>query len=81
MRLPLYVAKFRFRLRMYVHGMRVLSMCAFMDIACACIFVLRVVVYACAFVCCNLAFHFTSVCRLHVCFAFVFGVLYYFHSG
>ena len=35
------------------------------------VFVGRVVVYACAFVCCKDAFHITRVCRLHVRVAFV----------
>ena len=29
------------------------------------------IVYACAFVCCNIAFQIASVCILHVCVAFV----------
>ena len=33
--------------------------------------VLRVIVYAFAFVSCKVAFHVARVCRLHVCFAFV----------
>ena len=39
---------------------------------CACVHALRVIAYAFAFVCCNVASHFTHVCRLHVCFALVF---------
>ena len=35
------------------------------------VIVLRVIAYAFAFVCCMVAFHITSVCKLHVCFVFV----------
>ena len=35
-------------------------------VTCACMLVLRVVVYAFAFVCCKVAFQITRVCRLNV---------------
>ena len=37
---------------------------------CACMRVLRVIVYAFAFVSCKVAFHVARVCRLHVCVCF-----------
>ena len=40
---------------------------------------LRVIVYASAFVCCNIEFHISRVCRFHVCFAFgIFVCLFVF---
>ena len=35
------------------------------------VFVLRLMVYAFAIVCCKVAFHIALVCSLHVCVAFV----------
>ena len=45
--------------------------CVVVSFVCACLLVLRVIVYAFAFVRCQIAFHITRVCRLPVCFVFV----------
>ena len=49
-------------------------MCCFRVVGsfdCACLLVLRVIVYAFAFVCCKAAFLILNACGLHVWFAFV----------
>ena len=43
----------------------------------ACMRVLRVIAYALAFECCEVAFHIRRVCRLHVGFAFVSLVCFF----
>ena len=54
---------------MFVDYRCVLLSCV--GVCCACVHVLRVIACAVAFVYCNVAFHITRACTLHVCFAFV----------
>ena len=59
MRLPLYVASLRFRIHVCVSC--TCFFCVVGSLVCDCMFVLCVIVYAFAVVCCAFAFHITFV--------------------
>ena len=71
MQLPLFVARLRFMLHVCVDCMPCFFFRVFLWMVCFCLLVLRVIVYAFAFVCCKVAFLVLRACGLHVWFGFV----------
>ena len=68
MRLPLFVARLCFIAAVGIACLFCLCVVAWFLLVCV---LLRVIAYALAFVCCEVAFHIRRVCILQVCFAFV----------
>ena len=73
-RVHLFVAALVFIVHLCVNIARVFCFRVFGLLVCACMLVLRVLMYWFAFDCCKVVFHITRVCRSHVSFFCLFLV-------